>query len=372
MTTPPPPPPKPRSSSPPPPPPPRPTAAVVPPPPPRPPASWRAETVSSATASASTAAPDSGAEVGTPAVVAAAAVPAASPQTVAEAASANRSKVPVVGAIAFAAVILVGGVAVFRGGDGTDSIASSPSIGVEASDPAAETTVPEDPATSVATTVESAVETTVADTTPETTAPETTAPATTVAPADTVPVVVPDATPADPSVPESKAVVRGGQIFLEGAVPTAEAGEAIVALAAEILGPDNVFNNYIVDPRAGDPNLGNITVEDTITFPTNSAVIQESSFGLLNQGLALLTIRPAMTITIVGHTDSRGTDEQNLQLSIARAEAVTTWFTDRGVDPARLTAVGRGESEPIADNATPEGQRLNRRIQFFLENILGP
>jgi OmpA-OmpF porin, OOP family len=172
-------------------------------------------------------------------------------------------------------------------------------------------------------------------------------------------------------VAESKAVVRDGQIFLEGAVPTAEAGVAIEALAAEILGPDNVFNDYVVDPRAGDPNLGNITVEDTINFATDSAVVLPEAETLLNQGLALLTLRPAMTIHIVGHTDDRGTAESNHELSTRRAEAVKDWFVERGVDPSRLTTEGVGEDEPIAENHTAEGRRLNRRIQFFLENILG-
>lgn len=180
-----------------------------------------------------------------------------------------------------------------------------------------------------------------------------------------------DAPQSNTDVEESKAVVRGGQIFLTGAVPTVEAGAEIEALAAEILGPDNVINEYVVDPRAGDPNLGNITVEDTITFPADSAVIDPSSEGLLNQGLVLMNIRPAMTITVVGHTDSVGSDAYNLTLSEARAESVSKWFVDRGIDASRLTAIGRGESEPIADNETRDGRRLNRRIQFFLENILG-
>lgn len=172
-------------------------------------------------------------------------------------------------------------------------------------------------------------------------------------------------------VEESRGVVRGGQIFLEGAVPTAEAGAEIEALAAEILGADNVFNNYVVDPRAGDSGLDNLTVEDTINSATNSSVILPESEELLNQGLALLSIRPNMTILIVGHTDSRGSAADNLELSEQRAEAVKEWLVDRGVDGDRLTTEGAGESDPIADNDTTDGQRLNRRIQFFLENLLG-
>ncbi len=212
-------------------------------------------------------------------------------------------------------------------------------------------------------------------------APDTTivaeAPETTVVTPEVVIVTAPPSAPVaadpevtDPAVAESKAVVRGGQIFLEGAVPTAESGELIAALAAEILGPDNVFNNYVVDPRASDPNLGNVTVEDTINFDTGSSVILPESEGLLNQALALMTIRPSVTVIVVGHTDDRGSDEYNLALSEQRAQAVKTWLTDRGIDGSRLTVVGKGESEPIADNGTADGQRLNRRIQFFLENLL--
>ena len=180
---------------------------------------------------------------------------------------------------------------------------------------------------------------------------------------------VPTPTPA-PAVAESAATVRNGQIFLEGAVPTQAAGDELAALAAEILGADNVFNNYVIDPNAGDPSLGNVTVEDTINFGTDSAVLLDPDNPLLGQGVALMTIRPAMTITIVGHTDSRGSQEGNEVLSLERAEAIKAFFVDSGIEPERLTTEGAGASEPIASNDTAAGRSDNRRIQFFLQNIL--
>jgi OmpA-OmpF porin, OOP family len=192
----------------------------------------------------------------------------------------------------------------------------------------------------------------------------------TVAPVVTVAVETPATTPAPDAVAESVGVVRNGQIFLSGAVPNVESGERIVALAAAILGPDNVINNYVIDPRATDPSLGNLTVEDTINFATDSTEILPGSETLLNQGLALLTVRPAMTVTIVGHTDTRGTDERNQELSLARAEMVRQWFVDRGISADRFAVQGAGSSQPLADNATADGRRINRRIQFFLENLL--
>ena len=171
-------------------------------------------------------------------------------------------------------------------------------------------------------------------------------------------------------VPESVAVVLGGQIFLEGAVPDEASRDEIVGLATEIFGSDNVIDNYIIDEDASDPSLGNIRVDDIVLFAPDSAEISPEFEPLLNQGLALLTIRPAATLVVEGHTDSLGGDQYNLELSQARADSVVQWWVDRGVDPVRLTAIGRGEAEPIASNDTRDGRERNRRIEVTIENLL--
>ena len=179
--------------------------------------------------------------------------------------------------------------------------------------------------------------------------------------------------PADPvvdEVPESHAIVKGGQIYLEGAVPDRASADAIVALAGEVLGPDNVFDNYLIDPRAGDPSQGSVRVEDHVLFHSNSAVIAPEFEPLLLQAVGLMTIRPLVTMTIVGHTDSVGSNSANLDLSQQRAQSVVDFMAGLGIDPARLTAVGRGEADPIGDNDTPEGRLLNRRIEVEIENLL--
>jgi OOP family OmpA-OmpF porin len=81
-----------------------------------------------------------------------------------------------------------------------------------------------------------------------------------------------------------------------------------------------------------------------------------------------LTKYPKTSAEIEGHTDSVGTDEKNLILSQKRADAVVAYLEQTfNIAPSRLTAVGYGESRPIADNATEEGKRANRRISTIVD-----
>jgi outer membrane protein OmpA-like peptidoglycan-associated protein len=65
---------------------------------------------------------------------------------------------------------------------------------------------------------------------------------------------------------------------------------------------------------------------------------------------------------VIGHTDSVGSDEYNVALALRRSQVATDYLVSRGAVRSGLTVLGRGEFEPIADNATPEGRALNRRV----------
>lgn len=75
---------------------------------------------------------------------------------------------------------------------------------------------------------------------------------------------------------------------------------------------------------------------------------------------------PQTNIMIVGHTDSTGTAEHNMDLSIRRAGAVRTFLTGEGIDGSRLSTKGKGETEPIALNATADGRAQNRRVEIVI------
>ena len=71
-------------------------------------------------------------------------------------------------------------------------------------------------------------------------------------------------------------------------------------------------------------------------------------------------------VRVEGHTDDAGNREHNIDLSFRRAKAVVEYLKSRGVAPERLEYMGYGGTKPLADNRTPEGRALNRRVQFTL------
>ena len=102
-----------------------------------------------------------------------------------------------------------------------------------------------------------------------------------------------------------------------------------------------------------------------ILFDTNSAEIRPESGPVLKEIGEMLTNHPDLAIRIEGHTDSIGDESSNQALSERRANAVRNWLIEYyEVDPARLEAVGMGESSPVASNETAEGRQMNRRVEL--------
>ena len=111
-----------------------------------------------------------------------------------------------------------------------------------------------------------------------------------------------------------------------------------------------------------------IEMLEKIHFATNRDVIRRRSYPILRNVAQVLNTHPEIkTVQIEGHTDSRGTDEFNLDLSQRRANSVVAFLVKEGVAAGRLKPVGFGESKPVADNKTRAGRATNRRVEF---NIL--
>ena len=110
----------------------------------------------------------------------------------------------------------------------------------------------------------------------------------------------------------------------------------------------------------------NLVMPGNITFPTGKSDIRGDFFETLNSVALVLKEYNKTSITVSGHTDSVGKDDLNMKLSQDRANSVAQYLSSQGVDGGRISAVGKGKSEPIADNATENGRAQNRRVEITI------
>ena len=106
-------------------------------------------------------------------------------------------------------------------------------------------------------------------------------------------------------------------------------------------------------------------VSYNITFETGKADLKEESIIELQRIATLMEQYPDLAFEVVGHTDNTGSDKVNDPLSQQRAETIVAALVELGVEPERLTAVGKGSREPVASNNSAEGRAKNRRVEFI-------
>jgi OmpA-OmpF porin, OOP family len=147
-------------------------------------------------------------------------------------------------------------------------------------------------------------------------------------------------------------------------------------LLFEIWGNMNNDNDrYIVGNiklAVGSPDTRNKLITEGkfvtrgILFDVNSDKIKPESYGVMKDIANVLTENSSVRVKIIGHTDSDGSDADNLALSKKRAESVKASLAkDFGIDVSRLEADGKGESQPVDKNTTAEGKANNRRVEFI-------
>ena len=107
-----------------------------------------------------------------------------------------------------------------------------------------------------------------------------------------------------------------------------------------------------------------IRITQTIHFEHNRATIRSVSFPILDVVAQVLRDFPNIRIEVQGHTDDSGNDDYNMRLSDQRAHAVRDYLISKGIAEARLSAVGLGETRPIAPNNNGRNRALNRRVEF--------
>lgn len=104
-----------------------------------------------------------------------------------------------------------------------------------------------------------------------------------------------------------------------------------------------------------------------VYFKTGKADILPKSYRVLNELARVIEAQQTIRVVIEGHTDDRGSEDANKDLSQRRAAAVREYLMGQGIDGDRLTAVGYGEERPIASNQTATGRATNRRVEFIIQ-----
>ncbi len=180
---------------------------------------------------------------------------------------------------------------------------------------------------------------------------------------------LPDGTPA-PVV----AIFDVDQITITGAVPDEAAKERLQALALANAKPGQgkVANFLTINPDV-PKNVGVRVVELTSErFPTGSAEVLPPQAEELNRVVSIMSALPDITALVIGHSDQRGSEETNYQLSAARAEAVVNYLVSQGVNPSRLSSRAVGEADLLTLNNDDAALALNRRTEFVFYGLLIP
>ncbi len=181
----------------------------------------------------------------------------------------------------------------------------------------------------------------------------------------------------------------GDQVTISGVLPDESIREDLINAASIAYGSENVIDTSAADSNVEtelwmyrpelffgiltrfpeyllrlEGDMFSASLSGGAVFASDSAEISADLRLVLNFGLIILNQDPARTVTIAGHTDDEGSAAYNQTLSQQRADAIARFFVDAGIRPERIIATGKGETEPIDDNSTPEGRDRNRRVEF--------
>ena len=158
--------------------------------------------------------------------------------------------------------------------------------------------------------------------------------------------------------------IEPGRLVLTGNVPNQVTIDKYLETFAD-LDPDSIeiVNELVIVPGSPRPS-GRILVDETVFFDFDSADLVDAESTVLQDLATIFKARPAWRMTVVGHTDSLGTDVYNLELSLRRANAVRDALIQLGVSADALTVEGAGATAPIGPNDTEAGRSQNRRIEL--------
>jgi outer membrane protein OmpA-like peptidoglycan-associated protein len=172
------------------------------------------------------------------------------------------------------------------------------------------------------------------------------------------------------------------RVLLEARTREAEAAKATAqsnATAAEAAKQDalaaradaETTAQQLAALQAEQTKRGMVMTLSDVLFDTGKATLKAGADLALNRLSDFMKQNPDTRIIVEGHTDSRGSDEYNRELSQARAQSVSDALASRGVASDRVQVVGRGEGYPVASNDTTAGRQQNRRVEIIFSDQKG-
>ena len=120
--------------------------------------------------------------------------------------------------------------------------------------------------------------------------------------------------------------------------------------------------------QAKPTDRGLVLTLGDVLFTTGRADLKPGATGNLDKLVAFLDKYPDRSVAIQGYTDSVGTEDYNQRLSERRADSVKSYLTGQGIGSTRLSALGKGRSDPVADNDSAAGRQQNRRVEVIISN----
>ena len=171
-------------------------------------------------------------------------------------------------------------------------------------------------------------------------------------------------TPDLKKISQGKLSVRGTQVDLTGKMGVQADIQPTTVLFQSLVQPPYRFNSQITVNAAEQAVIDNALKNRIIEFESGKAVLTPIGTQILDEMVVALNKVQNKNIKIVGHTDSQGDAQKNQLLSLQRAEAVKQYLIAKSIAATRLTTEGLGATKPVADNATEDGRKKNRRIEF--------
>lgn len=165
-------------------------------------------------------------------------------------------------------------------------------------------------------------------------------------------------------VKQGKLSVRGTQVDLSGKMSNQNDIQPTTTKFQSLVQAPYRFNAQLSVNQAEQAIIDAALRNRIIEFESGSAVLASSGVQILDEMVVALNRVGGKKVRIIGHTDSSGNAEKNLALSQERANTVKSYLISKNINAANLSSEGMGANKPVADNATPEGRKKNRRIEF--------